>query len=244
MKKSVLTTIMATVFAFMAMTPAFAGSLDAPVGGDPTVSGGPGAMYTLENIYQRLLNGTTATKRVGPFKEPTLGPAATGHTLDDVYNLIGTRAFVPRTGQTVQYRAEDDGDLKKGVAWPSPRFTDNGDTVTDNLTGLMWIQNPDATTRNWNDAVDYCSGLGTAGHSDWRLPNRFEMESLLDLSKFNPALPAGHPFGAGVQSNWYWTSTTYAVNTDIAFYVSLSGGFVSGNAKTLATYVWPVRGGQ
>ncbi len=71
MRKSVFTTVMAAVFAVMAMTPAFAGSLDQAA--SPTSAGG-GAMYTLEDIYQRLLNGTVATKRVGPFKEPTLGP--------------------------------------------------------------------------------------------------------------------------------------------------------------------------
>ena len=35
-----------------------------------------------------------------------------------------------------------DGDLQKGVAWPNPRFTDNANgTVTDNLTGLIWLKN-------------------------------------------------------------------------------------------------------
>jgi hypothetical protein len=43
---------------------------------------------------------------------------------------------VPKTGQTTAYVAGNDGYLEKGVAWPDPRFTDNGDgTVTDNLTG-------------------------------------------------------------------------------------------------------------
>lgn len=42
---------------------------------------------------------------------------------------------VPQTGQTTLHRPGDDGALRKGVPWPEPRFTDNGDgTVTDNLT--------------------------------------------------------------------------------------------------------------
>jgi hypothetical protein len=33
-----------------------------------------------------------------------------------------------------------DGEIRAGVAWPTPRFTDNGDgTATDNLTGLTWL---------------------------------------------------------------------------------------------------------
>jgi len=50
-------------------------------------------------------------------------------------------ANIWKTGQTTSYKTGDDGDLKKGVAWPSPRFTDHGNTVTDNLTGLMWTKN-------------------------------------------------------------------------------------------------------
>ena len=46
-----------------------------------------------------------------------------------------------KTGQTVSYALGDDGDLQKGVMWPVPRFTDNGSgTVTDNLTGLIWLK--------------------------------------------------------------------------------------------------------
>ena len=46
------------------------------------------------------------------------------------------------TGQTVIYAERDDADLMQGVAWPDPRFTDNGDgTVKDNLTGLFWLKN-------------------------------------------------------------------------------------------------------
>ena len=49
-------------------------------------------------------------------------------------------ALVPATGQTDSVAAGDDGDLQKGVPWPDPRFTDNGDgTVTDHLTGLIWL---------------------------------------------------------------------------------------------------------
>lgn len=49
---------------------------------------------------------------------------------------------IPQTGQTTSYAAGDDGAVRTGVAWPNPRFTDNGDqTITDNLTGLMWEKN-------------------------------------------------------------------------------------------------------
>ena len=69
---------------------------------------------------------------------------------------------LPQTGQTTCWDKNgnvipcagtgQDGDIQAGVAWPNPRFTDNGDgTVTDNLTGLMWTQNA-------NPAGKICSG--------------------------------------------------------------------------------------
>ncbi len=80
----------------------------------------------------------------------------------------------------------DDGDLGKGIAWPRPRFTDNGNgTVTDNLTGLIWLKNANCFgLRAWNDAVSDCNGLnsGECGLSDdsnagdWRLPNQERTE--------------------------------------------------------------------
>jgi len=267
MRKSVFTTVMAAVFAVMAMTPAFAGSLDQAA--SPTSAGG-GAMYTLENIYQRLLNGTTATKRVGPFAEPVAGPAATGHTLDDIYNLIGTRAPVPKTGQTACYNATvsspcpvagfpgQDGDKLKGVANPSPRFTAANGTVTDNLTGLIWLRNANCAnaTRTWAAALNDVVSLNTAGtmnsnscsdtsnagshQTDWRLPNVKELQSLIDFQNVSPALPTGHPF-TSVQSDYYWSATTYADDPDYAWLVYLDDGGVGYDDKTDTYYVLPVR---
>ena len=138
-------------------------------------------------------------------------------------------APVPRTGQLESYHELDDGHLKKGVAWPNPRFTDNGNgTVTDNLTGLIWLKNANCFgTETWTEALEDCDSL-TAGYcgltdgssvGDWRLPNRFELESLLDLKYLDPALcntagtgqlTAGDPFN--LQGGSYFSSSTTHAN--------------------------------
>jgi hypothetical protein len=161
-------------------------------------------------------------------------------------------APVAKTGQTTSYAAGDDGDLQKGVAWPIPRFTDNGDqTVTDNLTGLMWAKDANLASgsNDWLVAINYANSLslGNAGcgssYTDWRLPNRFELESLLDLGNYNPALPSGHPF-LNVQNHYYWTSTTYAPSSEYAWFVLMSSGTVNYVTKPDELHVWPVRGGN
>jgi hypothetical protein len=153
---------------------------------------------------------------------------------------------VPKTGQRVSHAAGDDGDLQKGAAWTAPRLIDNGDgTVTDNFSGLMWTQDADPAKggREWEQALAGAAACKEGGYADWRLPNRRELESLMDLGRFNPALPADHPFN-GVQSSYYWTSTTPANNEDHAWIIHFYIGFVSHDDKAGTHHVWYVRGGQ
>jgi hypothetical protein len=76
-----------------------------------------------------------------------------------------TQTAVPKTGQTGCWDASgnpvsctgtgQDGEKLKGVALLSPRFTDNSNgTVTDNLTGLIWLKNANCfNTRTWIQAL-------------------------------------------------------------------------------------------
>lgn len=132
-------------------------------------------------------------------------------------------ANVWKTGQTTSYASGDDGALQRGVSWPSPRLTVNGDgTLTDNLTGLTWLQDVQCLSGfNWYDTLDRvatlnqgpaglaCSGY-TAAHTDWRLPNRQELLSLLDLGQAETSWPINSPFvhGEDVPSGRFWTSST------------------------------------
>ena len=161
--------------------------------------------------------------------------------------------IVPKTGQTTSYATGDDGDVQPGVAWPDPRFTDNGDgTILDNLTGLIWLQNANCFGgQTWDNALASANTLANGSCSltdgsvaeDWRLPNRKELRSLIDYQQYSPALPSGHPF-TGVQANGYWSSTAYASSTCNAWDVNLNLGGVNCYGKTGNYYVWPVRGGQ
>ena len=154
-------------------------------------------------------------------------------------------APVPRTGQTISYRDGDDGYYQLGVRWPEPRFIDNGDqTVTDGLTGMIWAMNASIDgSKTWDDAIDWCNGLDHGGYDDWRLPNAREMYSLIDYGKYSPALPDGHPF-TDVQSDFYWSSTTFAYDEISSWIVVLGHGHMLFSNKPYARYVWPVRGGQ
>lgn len=165
-------------------------------------------------------------------------------------------APVSKSWQTQSFRVGDDGDLGIGAAWPSPRFTTiftdpaYGGTAKDNLTGLEWAKNPVyvfgygfSGKATWNNAIDFCNNLVYAGRSDWRLPSRKELMSLVDYAHSSPILPSGHPF-AYVENSYYWSSTSCASSTGSAWTVGMGSGAVLGNAKSGSWWVWPVRGGQ
>jgi hypothetical protein len=170
---------------------------------------------------------------------------------------------LPQTGQTTCYDSDgavvgcagpgkgQDGDLRMGVPWPDLRFTESGDCVTDNLTGLMWTKNGNIPggTLTWQEALDYVadtvnSEAGTCGHSDWRLPNVNELNSLVNAEQFNSADWLNGQGFANVQANWYWSSSTYAYSPNHAWIVPMAVVPIPSNVKSSGNYVWPVRGGQ
>jgi len=179
-------------------------------------------------------------------------------------------ATVQKTGQTTSYASYDDGDLERGVEWPNPRFTDNADgTVTDNLTGLIWLRDANCFGRRlWSEAITDCNVLeagdnlcnsGTFSLTDgsiggqWRLPNRFELASLLDMKFYEPTLSnsegtgqweLGDPFINLVTDYYYWTATTDPSYTALAMYVYMYNGEMVYDHKYHDLHVWPVRGGH
>jgi hypothetical protein len=199
---------------------------------------------------------------------------AVGQSVGLVCAVLGQ---LPKTGQTSCYDVAgapvacggtgQDGEFRKGAA---RSFTDNGNgTVSDNLTGLMWEKNDDSNTGGsagihdkdntylWANAfgkISDLNGAAFAGHSDWRLPNRAELESLVSLEAVSPAtyseFHSGCAAGCTVlncsctRSDFYWTSSTYKKDPTGAWIVYFVDGYVDFNFKPTAYAVRAVRGGS
>ncbi|MGD9971511.1 MAG: alpha/beta fold hydrolase [Desulfatirhabdiaceae bacterium] len=128
-------------------------------------------------------------------------------------------------------------------AEPAGGFVDNGDgTVTDSSTGLTWQQETPDNAMTWKNALAYCEGLSLGGHSDWRLPTINELRSLVDYSRYNRAINT--TYFPDTAASWYWSSTTYASNTYLAWFVDFSYGYGNKYNKSNNYYVRAVRGGQ
>lgn len=157
---------------------------------------------------------------------------------------------LPATGQTRCYDAGgnqiacdsgtcpgQDGFYQAGCSTEG-RFVDNGDgTITDTCTGLMWQQH--VTPFVWCEALAYCEGLELAGHSDWRLPNVRELQSIVDYQRSNPAIDPLF----GPEAWRYWSSTSVVVNPHEAWYVNFDDGSVARIGKGFHGNVRAVRGG-
>ena len=223
------------------------------------------ATQTLTDANATVADGYYAATTLGAVDaDLAAGNIRSGVTIFGVAGTVsaGSSAGVPQTGQTSSVATGDDGNLQKGVAWPNPRFTDNANgTVTDNLTGLIWLKDANCYgTRSWAQALSDANALASGSCSltdgstagQWRLPNLREMQSLVHYGFSNPAVPntagtgqwtPGNPF-TNVRSSFYWMSTTYANGTSDAWYVYLNDGNVGYDVKASSNYMWPVRGGQ
>ena len=118
-------------------------------------------------------------------------------------------------------------------------------TVVDPDTGLEWEAVGSVNEIIWFNTDNYCDHLNQknfAGHSDWRIPTRRELYTLVDDDVKDPCIK---PLpGIKCQSSYYWSATTYAYGTTYAWGVHFDYGYVLDNYKSSSYYVRAVRGGQ
>lgn len=245
------------------------------------------SMYTLEGIYDYLMEGVVPIKG-GHSLDPPSGAVpgdirfnSLEEILDDIkaqFELTGASAEdvvegvvfwstdplswglqtgempvygdgLIATGQTERYSTGDDGYYQKGI----PRsYTNNNDgTVTDNATGLMWASDgrglgcDNRLKKNWEAAIDWAEGLTFAGYDDWRIPNLFELATLLRYNLDQGAAPYIDKTYFSNTDDLYNCSTSYPGNPANALSsVSFTSGILQSATKAYERYSRAVRGGD
>jgi hypothetical protein len=115
-------------------------------------------------------------------------------------------------------------------------------TVTDLSTGLMWNQKTH-TIKSWFEAISVCEDSRFADFSDWRLPSREELRSIVSYHHDKPSINS-EAFQDTILE-FYWSSTSKTIGTFTA------RGIVFRNGNDFALdkddeyyYCRAVRGGQ
>ncbi len=155
-----------------------------------------------------------------------------------------------------------------GVVGPTYFGNNDGTIITDNSRRPMWQQADDGTLYNWYEAAgvyhatynsgskDACGDLDLGGHSDWRLPSKDELKSLVVCTN-GPSAPL--PDYAYCYSGYasptidsqfscssyplYWSSSVYSsvYNADFAWSVHFTDGHADWHFRYLNLAVRCVR---
>lgn len=224
-------------------------------------------------VSQVLASGQTTTYGAGDDGDLEPGIAlqyvdnGDGTISDSVTGLmwekktLGTGAFTACTDETGT--CADPHHADNAYEWTifTPPFESyDGTVVTIFLEQLNARCNDDTTVACTVDADCAVPGgpCGFAGHQDWRLPTKRELESIVDAGTFSPSVNAafqGASCGPActditdaacscTSSADYWSSTTLANNATLAWLVNFDAGQVFDFSKFFPTHARAVRGGS
>ena len=127
-------------------------------------------------------------------------------------------------------------------------------TATHLVTGLEWMRcslgqnwngqdcSGQPATFTWEGALRAANHQAFAGHSDWRLPNKNELETILEESCQAPAINA-RVFPATPPA-YFWTSSPYHGLASGAWSIDFAYGLVNASVKSGNLNVRLVRGGR
>jgi hypothetical protein len=134
---------------------------------------------------------------------------------------------------------------------PAASYVVASETVCDRQTALTWQRTPVTTLQTWDEASATCETLTLGGRTDWRLPTRIELLTLIDFGKDVPAIDQAifpgtavlTPADAAPPEYRYWSTTAHPTQFLLRFLVGFDSGQAKWTAKDEKHAVRCVRGG-
>jgi len=144
------------------------------------------------------------------------------------------------TGLIWEVKADDGGlrDRYWSYSWYNPDATSNGGSPGYRNQGSCG-GNIDCDTLGYTQAVNR---VGLCGATDWRLPNRKELQSIVDRSRTGRAIDTN--YFPDTSPGFYWSSAPFSHYANDALLVDFKSGADGPYEKDYAQSVRLVRGGQ
>jgi len=108
------------------------------------------------------------------------------------------------------------------------------------ISDLVWQDSDEAKTvqKDWQGAKSYCENLILGGKDDWRLPNIKELQSIVDIKEYKPAIKKEFK---NLSEGYYWSSSQDVSTPNNAWNVGFRYGDTSTDIMINEFYVRCVR---
>jgi hypothetical protein len=183
--------------------------------------------------------------------QTVIGPAANGMLFWEQYTVASTACTCNATNHTITADAGtpfDIGALCAGRIFDvtGSALGNNGTfTVTDITTSKITVSEAVTDEASVNlsfatvddliwDLVDQANANSLGGYTDWRIPNRRELESIVDLSGCSPSINT--TVFPSTPTTHHWTASTNPCSSAGAWFVHFSNGYVNSNYKSSYKY--------
>jgi len=144
------------------------------------------------------------------------------------------------TGFIWEVKTNDGGlrDKDNSYTWyNSTGINDDGNAGTQNGGSC-----PDGNNCDTEKYVQAVNATNLCGANDWRLPAVEGLRSIVDYSRYNPAIDVN--FFPNTSSTWFWSSSPTASGSNDAWLVHFNNGYGSAHYGLSSQAVRLVRGGQ
>ena len=144
------------------------------------------------------------------------------------------------TGLMWEVKTTDGGlrDRNWVYSWYNSDATTNGGS-TGAANGGSCLDSSNCDTEKY---VAQVNSAGLCGYSDWHLPKKETLRSIVSYDRTNPAIDSD--WFPNTISSYYWSASPYANNSAYAWYVYFNFGYDYFNYRAGHLYVRLVRTGQ